>query len=220
MTNKYSSSRLCLDSVSFPIHVFVKVYMSSISSQPVIIRQEEKSGAFVASTGLGTSSPSLSVGEILVRSQQQSWTEPILLGQKLAAMEWMNFRILQLLAQAIQAMMYVIILADDAFVPRIRRWLAQVVVMGAFLIQFQAWRKRRATCTFLEFLIGRTRVIGFYVFLICFTGYILVSLNYIIHEKIPKLACAVCAWTAFLLALADVFLQINTFKLHLRGTTV
>ena len=151
----------------------------------------------------------LSIGEILVKSATgECGTE----GARAAALEWIHFRVLQLLCQCLQAMMYVVIIIDDAYIPRVRRWLSQVVVTGAFLIQFQAWRKRK-NLSFLSFLATRIKAPGFYVFLICFSGYTLVCLNYIMYESIPRLACACCAWAAFLIALADTFIQINGFTL-------
>lgn len=153
----------------------------------------------------------LTIGQILVKS---ATGDVGTIGAQLAAKEWIHFRILQLLCQCLQAMMYVVILAADANVPRIRRWLSQVVVTGAFLIQFQAWRKRKKM-HFSQFFFSRLRAPGFYVFFICFVGYTLVSLNYILDEAIPRLALACCAWGAFLIALADMFIQISDFRLKI-----
>ena len=152
----------------------------------------------------------MEVGEILVRSVK-GLKSKISLGEKMAAIEFIHFRIIQLLTQSLSSMMYVVLFFDDSRSPVLRRWLSQMVVMGAFFIQFQAWRRRKIS--FLLFMKGRLTVIGFYVFLACFGGYTIVTINYYVDEAIPILAGAICSWVAFILGLTDVFIQINTFSL-------
>ena len=105
--------------------------------------------------------------------------------------------------------MYAVLIVSDTKIPVIRRWVSQMVVMGAFVFQFQAWRRRRVSRW--KFILGRFRVIGFYVFLFCFAGYTVVTLNYFLDEGIPLLVGGSLAWAAFFLGLADVFIQLNSF---------
>jgi hypothetical protein len=150
------------------------------------------------------------VGEILVCSTK-GFEAKITLGEKFAALEFIHFRIIQLLTQCMSSIMYVVLMLDNTRIPVMRRWMSQMVVMGAFLIQFQAWRKRKDSL--IVFLKNRFKVIGFYVFIFCYSGYLVVTINYFVSDAIPLLVGATCSWTAFLLGLTDVFIQINQFTI-------
>ncbi|TEB18086.1 hypothetical protein C9890_0480 [Perkinsus sp. BL_2016] len=157
----------------------------------------------------------IGTGDILVRSAKGSFNAKTTLGERLAAVEFIHFRIMQLLTQCLSSMMYVVLILNETRLPVIRRWLSQMVVMGAFMIQFQAWRRRKVGMGFVQFIKGRLTVIGFYVFLACYAGYVIVTINYFVGEAIPLVLGATCAWTAFFLGLSDVFIQIDQFRLPL-----
>ena len=155
------------------------------------------------------------VGELMVRASQNevcdfSKTVPSL-AERIAKVEFVHLRIMQLLVQCAASMMYVVLVANDSTVPRIRRWICQVVVTGALLFQLQAFRKSKLSLW--GFFRSRFTVIGFYVFLACFLGYLGFVINAIVDNTVPTLYCAICAWVAFFLGLIDAFIQINTFSL-------
>ena len=182
----------------------------------VVVHQTGGGDFVVTSLGLPAETENfIGTGDILVRSAKGSFNAKTTLGERLAAVEFIHFRIIQLLTQCLSSMMYVVLMITDTRIPVIRRWLSQMVVMGALMIQFQAWRRRKVGTGILQFTKGRLRVIGFYVFLACFSGYVLVTINYFVDEAIPLVAGGICAWTAFVLGLSDVFIQIDQFKLPL-----
>lgn len=155
------------------------------------------------------------VGELMVRASHKEVCDFLKsvpsLGDRIDKKEFVNLRIMQLLAQCASSMMFVVLVASDSTVPRIRMWISQVVITGALLFQLQAFRKSKLSL--YRFFISRFTVIGFYVFVACFLGYLGFVINAIVPDTVSTLCCACCAWVAFFLGLIDVFIQINTFSL-------